>query len=49
LSFELAPAFATYRLAQRNTALVTVRHEKALLLNLTQHAFALYLFAEAFE
>jgi len=49
LSFELAPTFATYRLAQRNTAFVTVRHEKALLLYLTQHTFALYLFAEAFE
>jgi hypothetical protein len=48
-SFEFAPAFPTFRLAQRNAALVTVRREKTLLFDLTQHAVALYLFAKAFE
>jgi hypothetical protein len=49
LSFELAPTFATFRLTERNALPVTVRHEEVLLLYLTQHAFALHLFAKAFE
>jgi hypothetical protein len=45
----LTLAFATFRLAQRHAAFLTVRHEKALLSHVTQHALALYLFAKAFE
>jgi hypothetical protein len=49
LPFQLAPAFATFRLSQSNATLFTVRHEEAILLYVTHHAFLLHLLAEAFE
>ena len=47
--FRFAPAFATFCLAKGNASLFAVRQEEALLFDVTQHAFALYDFAESFE
>jgi hypothetical protein len=47
--FPAAPALATFRLAQRHAALLTVGHEKTSFAHLTQHPLALYLLAKAFE
>jgi hypothetical protein len=49
LLFRTALSFTTLRLAQRDTPLLTTRQEKAILLDITQDTFTLYLFAKAFE
>jgi hypothetical protein len=45
----LPPAFTALRLSQRHATFLTVRHEKAVLSHVTQHALTLYLLAEALE
>jgi hypothetical protein len=49
LPLPLTPTFATLCLAKSKSPLFAFRYEKALPFYITQHAFALYRFAKAFE
>ena len=50
-SFHTAPALALppFRFAESDAPLLTIRHEKTILLYVTEHALALYLLAKAFQ